>query len=63
MQKLREPRKTAHAEEAHADQERLELDAYFHWIKRGSPLNDPLTDWVEAEKKWKIGLAEEEEED
>ena len=63
MQKLKEPKKTAHGEETHATQGQIELDAYFHWIERGSPLDDPLTDWVEAEKKWKASLVEEEEED
>lgn len=33
-------------------QENLEVAAYFHWLGRGCPENDALTDWVEAEKHW-----------
>ncbi len=28
----------------------IEVAAYFHWLERGCPFNDDLTDWVEAEK-------------
>ncbi len=27
----------------------IEEAAYFHWINRGRPFGDPLTDWVTAE--------------
>jgi hypothetical protein len=29
----------------------LEVAAYYHWQERGCPINDDLTDWVEAEKE------------
>jgi len=29
--------------------EELELAAYYRWLSRGCPLDDALTDWVEAE--------------
>ena len=32
--------------------ESLELAAYFHWLERGCPMDDALTDWVEVEKKF-----------
>lgn len=63
MQKLKEPKKTVRTEETHITQEQMELDAYYHWLERGCPSDDPLTDWVEVEKKWKTSLADEEEED
>jgi hypothetical protein len=31
-------------------QNNLEVAAYYHWINRGCPENDSLTDWVEVEK-------------
>ena len=31
--------------------EELEMTAYFHWLDRGCPFDDPITDWIEAEKK------------
>ena len=31
--------------------EQLEIAAYYHWINRGCPVNDDLTDWLEAEKE------------
>ena len=30
----------------------LEKAAYFHWLGRGCPSDDSLTDWIEVEKKW-----------
>jgi hypothetical protein len=32
--------------------EDLEMAAYFHWLGRGCPSDDALTDWIEVEKKW-----------
>jgi hypothetical protein len=29
----------------------VEVAAYYKWLRRGSPLNDPLTDWVDARKE------------
>lgn len=31
--------------------EMLEEAAYYLWLKRGSPWNDGLSDWVEVEKE------------
>lgn len=33
-----------------ATKEELEVAAYFHWLNRGCPADDGLTDWIEAEK-------------
>lgn len=32
--------------------EELAVAAYFHWLNRGCPINDDLTDWIEAEKEY-----------
>jgi hypothetical protein len=32
--------------------EELEREAYFHWLNRGCPVGDSLTDWVEVEKEF-----------
>jgi hypothetical protein len=32
--------------------ENLELAAYYHWMERGCPMGDELTDWVEVERKF-----------
>lgn len=42
--------KTAKAKEE-VSREELEVAAYYHWLNRGCPNDDPLTDWVEAEEK------------
>lgn len=31
--------------------EEIEMAAYYHWLKRGCPQGDPLTDWLAAEKE------------
>jgi hypothetical protein len=31
--------------------EYLEVAAYYHWLNRGCPSNDDLSDWVEVEKE------------
>lgn len=28
----------------------LEVAAYYHWQRRGCPVNDDLTDWLAVEK-------------
>ncbi len=38
-------------EEAH---ENLEVAAYYHWLERGCPIGDELTDWVEVERKYAV---------
>lgn len=40
--------KTAKAKET-VSQEELEVAAYYHWMNRGCPKDDSLTDWVEVE--------------
>ncbi len=30
----------------------LETAAYFHWLGRGCPSDDSLSDWIAMEKKW-----------
>ncbi len=30
----------------------LEMAAYFHWLGRGCPSDDALTDWIAVENKW-----------
>jgi len=32
--------------------EEMEMAAYFHWLGRGCPSDDSLTDWIEVEKKY-----------
>lgn len=32
--------------------EELEVAAYFHWMNRGCPSNDSLSDWLEVEKEF-----------
>ena len=39
------------AEEDLVTPEHVELAAYYKWQSRGCPLNDSLTDWVEAHKE------------
>jgi Protein of unknown function (DUF2934) len=31
--------------------EHVEVAAYYKWLYRGCPQNDPLTDWVNARKE------------
>ena len=33
-------------------QEELERAAYFHWLNRGCPSGDSLSDWIEVEKEF-----------
>ena len=35
-----------------ATKQDLEMAAYFHWLGRGCPSDDALTDWIAVEKKW-----------
>lgn len=35
--------------------ENLEVAAYYHWLNRGCPHGDSLTDWVEVEMIIKKG--------
>ena len=50
MPRVKEKEQAVEKVEAPAAQENLEVAAYFHWLGRGCPENDALTDWVEAEK-------------
>lgn len=47
--------KEAAHQEKELSQAELEVAAYYHWINRGCPSNDDLTDWVEVERQWKSG--------
>jgi len=38
--------------------DQLEVAAYYHWLERGCPVGDDLTDWVEVENQIKGGSAE-----
>ncbi len=40
--------KSLKAKEA-VSREELEVAAYYHWLNRGCPKDDSLTDWVEVE--------------
>ncbi|HEV2355630.1 MAG TPA: DUF2934 domain-containing protein, partial [Puia sp.] len=40
--------KTAKAKET-VSREELEVAAYYHWLNRGCPTDDSLTDWIEVE--------------
>jgi hypothetical protein len=44
-------KKTAKPKEE-VQKEELEVAAYFHWLERGCPSDDALTDWVEVENKF-----------
>ena len=37
--------------ENEVSQEDIEKAAYYHWLNRGCPNDDSLTDWVEAERE------------
>jgi len=37
--------------EQEVSRESLEVAAYYHWLNRGCPQDDSLTDWLEAEKE------------
>ena len=50
MAKTKEKEKKQHAEET--THESMEVAAYFHWLERGCPMGDELTDWVEVERKY-----------
>lgn len=51
MLKTKERKSSGKTEEESMSNEQLQLAAYFHWLDRGCPENDALTDWVEVEKK------------
>ncbi len=40
-------------EESFVTNEHVELAAYYKWENRGCPLDDSLTDWVDAHKELK----------
>jgi len=42
--------------EKKATKKDLEVAAYYHWLERGSPNDDSLTDWVEVENKWRDNI-------
>ena len=51
MAKVREKEHTPKPKKE-ISQEKLEEAAYYHWLERGCPFDDALTDWVEVEQKF-----------
>ncbi len=51
MAKLKE-KESAAKFKMEVTEENVELAAYYHWLERGCPSDDPLTDWLEVEKKF-----------
>lgn len=51
MAQLKEREKAAKAAKK-ISQEELERAAYFHWLNRGCPSGDSLSDWFEVEKEF-----------
>jgi len=42
------------AKQEEVNHENLEVAAYYHWLNRGCPAHDDLTDWVEVEQEFKV---------
>jgi hypothetical protein len=51
MTKVKEKQQPAKSKEE-VSAENIALAAYYHWLERGCPSDDPLTDWLEVEKKF-----------
>lgn len=50
-EKVMELKLVKNGEKSEADKKQdLEMAAYFHWLGRGCPSDDALTDWIEVEK-------------
>ena len=47
--KDKQPHKRHHEEVV---KEKFNVEAYYHWLERGCPMGDDLTDWVEVERKY-----------
>ena len=55
MAKTPAPKGKTPKEEEKPVQENIEVAAYYHWLNRGCPHGDSLTDWVEVEIQMKKG--------
>jgi len=53
MAKTPVPKEKTSKGEEKANPENLEVAAYYHWLNRGCPHGDSLTDWVEVEIQMK----------
>ncbi len=51
MPKVKDKPSSVRLKENQITREAIEQEAYFHWLERGCPEGDALTDWVEAERK------------
>ncbi|HTC19646.1 MAG TPA: DUF2934 domain-containing protein [bacterium] len=51
MAKLKEKEASTKSQEE-VSRETIQEAAYYHWLERGCPMGDDLTDWVEVEKKF-----------
>jgi len=49
MAKTPAPKAKPSKAEEKPNRENLEVAAYYHWLNRGCPHGDSLTDWVEVE--------------
>lgn len=51
MPKVKDKPSAVRLKENEITKEAIELEAYYHWLNRGCPIGDEMTDWVEAERK------------
>lgn len=51
MAKVKEQPSAVRYKENQITPEAIQKEAYFHWLERGCPIGDELTDWVAAERK------------
>jgi hypothetical protein len=51
MAKLKDRPSAVRLKENEVTKEDVEREAYYHWLGRGCPEGDAMTDWVEAERK------------
>jgi len=51
MARVKEKEQAVKSADPQAAQENLEVAAYYHWLGRGCPNDDSLTDWLEAERE------------
>jgi hypothetical protein len=58
MLKTKERQAASKTGKKEVPKEQLEVAAYYHWLERGCPIGDDLTDWVEVENQNKGGNSE-----
>lgn len=51
MAKVKERPSAVRLKENEITPETIQKEAYYHWLSRGCPAGDGLTDWVAAERK------------